>query len=213
MQLQFVILTKSAKFGKFCVAGIDVNTGEWIRLTSNDGACHGAIDGRYLRYSDGTICNVLDAVVVSNTTRNPQRVQPENHLVDENARLNKIGEMTIDDVIAIHPYEKHEYIFGNEYCFVKEQCIGAIDHSLTLVSVRDLVLTKHVNNKDQEKTKASFIYKDKHYNDLSVTDPAFFGVNGIVKYKHAYLVVSLPDSPYVGANNNYYYKFIAKIFV
>ena len=211
LQIQVVLLTKSAKYRKFCVAGVDVHTGEWVRLTSSDNNCHGAIDEKYLRCPDNTICNVLDLVAVSIASYSPQNVQPENYLIDERFRFKKIGKMTINDVIAIHPCEKHEHIFGNEYCSVKEQYIGEIDHSLTLVSVSDLILTKHVNNSDQPKTKASFIYNSKQYNDLSLTDQDFFCINGIVKYKHAYLVVSLPDSPY--GDNHYYYKFIAKIFV
>ena len=184
MQIQVVILTKSAKFGKFCVAGIDVNTGEWIRLTSNDGTCHGAIDGRYLRYLDGTICNVLDVVAVSNTMRNPQRVQPENYLVDESSKLNKIDEMTIDDVIAIHPCEKHIYIFGNQYCCVREQNINAVGRSLTLVEVRRLVLTRQANNVGASKTKASFIYEGAEYNNISVTDPEFFHLEADINYEN-----------------------------
>lgn len=213
LQIQVVILTKSAKFGKFCVAGIDVHTGKWVRLTSSDANCHGAIDGRYLRYTDNTICNVLDVVAVAISSHSPQNVQPENYLIDERFRFKKIGKMSINDAIAIHPCEKHEYIFGNEYCCINEQNINDVGHSLTLVEVRDLILTKHNNNNNQPKTKAAFIYNKMQYNDFAVTDQNFFCINGIVKYKHAYLVVSLPDSPYAGAHNNYYYKFIAKIFV
>ena len=211
LQIQVVILTKSAKFGKFCVAGIDVHTGKWVRLTSSDANCHGAIDEKYLRCPDNTICNVLDVVNVAISSYCPQNVQPENYLIDERFRFRKIGKMTINDVITIHPCENYEYIFGNEYCKVKEQNINGMGHSLTLVEVSDLILTKHVNNSDQPKTKASFIYNNKQYNDFSVTDQNFFCINGIVKHKHTYLVVSLPDSSF--GDNHYYYKFIAKIFV
>lgn len=211
LQLRVVLLTKSAKYGKFCVAGIDMHTGNWVRLTSSDNNCHGAIDGKYLRCQDNTMCDVLDVVDVKIASHIPHMVQPENYLIDERVRFKKIGTTTIKQVLAIHPCERHEYIFGNEYCCIKEQNIGKVGHSLTLVEVSDLVLTKQVNNNNQEKTKASFTYNNRRYSDISVTDQSYFCMNCIFKYKHAYFVVSLPDSPY-GDNKNYY-KFIAKIFV
>lgn len=36
MKKNIIILTKSIKHGGFCVAGIDTDNGEWIRLISSD---------------------------------------------------------------------------------------------------------------------------------------------------------------------------------
>ena len=41
--VEMVVLTKSAKNGGHCVAGIDVDTGNWVRLVSNDLNTHGAL--------------------------------------------------------------------------------------------------------------------------------------------------------------------------
>lgn len=32
MKREVAILTKSSKFGGYCVAGVDINTGEWVRF-------------------------------------------------------------------------------------------------------------------------------------------------------------------------------------
>ena len=42
-KLVMIILTKSSKFSAKCVAGINVENGEWVRLVSDDVEKHGAI--------------------------------------------------------------------------------------------------------------------------------------------------------------------------
>ena len=41
--IRMVVLTKSSKYGKNCVAGINLGTGEWVRLVTNDESSHGAV--------------------------------------------------------------------------------------------------------------------------------------------------------------------------
>ena len=43
MIVRMVVLTKSSKFGEYCVAGINYDTGKWVRLVSTDETTHGAI--------------------------------------------------------------------------------------------------------------------------------------------------------------------------
>ena len=51
--MRIIIMTESSKFSGKCVAGIDVNTGRWVRLVSDDEETHGAIANRALYYQDG----------------------------------------------------------------------------------------------------------------------------------------------------------------
>lgn len=37
MEKEIIILTKSAKYGGLCVAGVDFKTGEWVRLVKKGG--------------------------------------------------------------------------------------------------------------------------------------------------------------------------------
>ena len=50
--VEMVVLTKSAKNGGHCVAGIDVDTGNWVRLVSNDLNTHGALSDQDMQYQD-----------------------------------------------------------------------------------------------------------------------------------------------------------------
>ena len=53
---EVAILTMSSKNHGFCVAGIDLDNGEWIRLVSDDVDTHGALRKEDVRYSDGGYC-------------------------------------------------------------------------------------------------------------------------------------------------------------
>ena len=64
MEREVAILTRSSKFRGYCVAGIDLNTGEWVRFVSNDTQTHGALSRSDITYEDGSICNPLDIVLV-----------------------------------------------------------------------------------------------------------------------------------------------------
>ena len=64
MKREVAILTKSSKFGGFCVAGVDINTGEWVRFVSNDVRTHGALSAFDITYENRKICKPLDIVSV-----------------------------------------------------------------------------------------------------------------------------------------------------
>lgn len=42
-KIKMVVLTKSSKYGKNCVAGINLVNGNWVRLVTNDESSHGAV--------------------------------------------------------------------------------------------------------------------------------------------------------------------------
>ena len=77
-----VVLTKSAKNGGHCVAGIDVDTGNWVRLVSNDLNTHGALSDQDMQYQDRSYCTPLDIVSVPIIKACPSQYQPENILID-----------------------------------------------------------------------------------------------------------------------------------
>ena len=71
MTKEVAILTKSSKHGGFCVAGVDLDTGEWVRLVSDDVQSHGALSRRDITYEDRSICTPLD-VPLWNRSRFPK---------------------------------------------------------------------------------------------------------------------------------------------
>lgn len=203
MELEVVILTKSSKFQGYCVAGIDVHSGQWVRLTSSDEHSHGALINRDMLYRDGSLCKTLDVVKIPIIGRNPTEYQPENVLIDREQYWTKTGTHTIAEVLRVHPAERHIMLLGNQYPYITEARIGTVGHSLVLAMVSNLIITQ------PQKTKASFVYGQYTYDKMSVTDSDYYGVADNTRVGRAILVVSLPDSPYP---EDRYYKFVAKIY-
>ena len=200
-----VILTKSAKPSGNCVAGIDIQTGEWVRPVKR---C-GAITDYNMRCDDGHICEPLDVVRIHFIDSLPDGCQTENELVDINFRWQMLDRWDISDVLKIHPQEIHSNIFGNYWSSIDEQQKSELDYSLILIEVYNLKFYTNTSTYDgQKKTKAEFLYNGINYSYISVTDRDFFNFEGT--YDHAYLVISMPNNAPTAPK---YYKLIAKVFV
>lgn len=89
--------------------------------------------------------------------------------------------------------------------------ISKINKSLMLILVNNLYFHfKEYNEK--KKTKASFIYNEQQYCEISVTDPDYSNKLPENKIEKAILVVSLPSNPISTETGDRYYKFVAKVF-
>jgi hypothetical protein len=205
--VEAVILTKSSKNGGYCVAGIDTNTGDWVRFVSCDQASHGALTYAHLVDRNGELIVPFDVVIVPIEGTAPLAIQPENVLIDETRAWEKIGVMTIDEVLQLHGLEHPLNLLGNEYSYITEPRVRTVGYSLTIVQVKDLCIT----HPQPYKTKATFFYGLERYEGIAVTDRDYYNAPDGLSIEKAYLVMSLPDAPIEGTGNNKYYKFIAKI--
>ena len=59
MECTVAILTMSSKNGGYCVAGVDVNNGNWIRLVSDVVYTHGALSTMILNIKMEDIVDLL----------------------------------------------------------------------------------------------------------------------------------------------------------
>lgn len=204
MQRDIIILTESDKNEGYCVAGIDIHTGRWIRLVSEDEDTDGALTLEDLTYENGERCKVLDCVRVSIIERCGDEIQPENHLLDRGFCLEKIGKCSLADVLKIHRPEVHDFILGkNEGHYVTANYVcNAGGISLVLVKVRNLKIYNNENNK----TKADFYYNFRYYKSFSVTDREYYDKDEIIC--SAYLVISLTGKVW----HEKYFKCVAKIY-
>lgn len=208
MKRKVAILTKSSKYKGYCVAGVDINTGEWVRFVSDDKQTHGALSVSDISYADKSTCKPLDVVLVDVLDAEPLAHQPENYRIDSHKYWQKPGECTLSDVLAVHPAEVWPYIYGNTYPYVDSEEINSIGHSLILVYVSSLTISQTINANGQPKTKATFLYNRRWYSNISVTAPDFYSVPDGTRYANAYLVISLPDTPFP---EDCYYKLVAQI--
>ena len=196
-----VILTCSAKNGGNCVAGIDINTGEWVRLVKPTGP----ISNTDMICSNGHLSRPLDIVRIVFTSTCPNGCQTENEEIDMTYKWEYLETWNLHDVLDIHPAESYEDIFGNYRCTLVEDEKNWLTFSLMFIRVSNL---EFYTANASKKTKANFTYNGHRYSNISVTDRNYFGSEN--SYSIAYLVMSLPNETLPGYN---YFKFIAKVFV
>lgn len=207
MKKEIVILTMSSKNKNYCVAGLDVDSGEWIRLVSNDVKSHGALSRNDVLYRNKAPCQPLDIVRVSVIGDCPIEYQPENVLIDTAKYWEKAGEMDIGTLLETYDVDTPSYILGSSAPYVIEEDMSQIGHSLVMVEVHNL----RINHPGEHSTKARFTYNGVSYSNMSVTDPDFY-VDTDFHFDRALLIVSLPDASFKVNGEDRYYKFVAKIF-
>ena len=99
MEKKVIILTKSNKNGGYCVAGIDVNTGEFIRLVSEDNDSHYALSNSDLIYDDEkTYVEPMDIVIVQLKGKQNSWYQPENYIINDEYYFLKVGTASENEV-------------------------------------------------------------------------------------------------------------------
>lgn len=207
-KITMVILTRSSKYGKNCVAGINLDNGSWVRLVTNDESSHGAVSDEDLVCEDGNSVQVLDVINAPVLGTCDDAIQPENVLLDLQTYIEIVGRMSIEEVLNIHPLEFRSYILGNKYPYITEARVETVGHSLTIVEVWDLEIVQEENPSGKPKTKVKFYYNGNQYENVSVTDENFYSAENGTKFNRAILVVSI-GTPY----NNKYYKFVSAIYV
>lgn len=207
MNKRIVILTKSAKFGQLCVAGIDCKTGEWIRLVSDDDTTHGAVSVSDLQFENGRCAGLLDVIEVEVLGNENNQVQPENYIINRKYYVSYVKTITIEEALELYCGEPEQFILGNASYYVEEEDATELGRSLSLAVVDALRFEQAVNDSGQPKTKLSFNYNGYHYSSMSVTDPRFYGVQNGQQYGQAAVVVSV-GTPFRGRC----YKFVAAIY-
>ena len=215
MKTDAVIMAKSSMFGNFCVAGIDIDTGEWLRFVAFETG-EPLTDFQLMFVNDSGSCEPLDIGRIGIARKMPRHNHTEDCMIKYTAWL-KMGRMKLEDVFKIHPPEEHKYIFGTPRNYVGEYEMSRLklNYSLILIHVEKLKIYFDSNFSGRVRGQADFIYNGVTYEKIRVTDP-YYSAEGIsaknfsVSMPEAYLVMSMPVKPFQG--NGKYYKLIAKIF-
>ncbi len=211
-----VILAKSAKFNNFCVAGVDFDSGEWIRPISENPELEDAVPLDDLKYPDGAPIEFLDVVEIKFSDRaakNP--IQPENFFYNSKYFWQKVGKVTLRDVIDSRGFDLRDKIFYNNERSILGTDVIKFDEreSLLLLPVENLFIS--VEESDHKKFFADFDYQGRKFTRFSVGDIEIrkkFADNDAGKYflkENASVVFSLTN-PY--KKNAECYKMLAQIF-
>ncbi len=202
-----LILTKSAKHGEYCVAGIDLQTRQWIRLVSSEQSTMYALTRNMIVYDNHRECDILDIVRVKIVEKMPLEIQRENVLIDEGEYFEFLGRANID---ALEDYLDNDFfIYGDNASYISRTKALSFGYSLRMYKVKNPILSEHENNKGNMRRKLSFEYNGMQYNNWSMTDYQYYKVPVGKLADEAVIIVSIPEDDYYGN----YYKFVAQIFV
>lgn len=208
MKKEVIILAKSLKLNGCCIAGIEKETGNWIRPVSN--ALRGEIP-----YYDAILKGInlevapLDSVIIDFIKYNPTDVQKENYLYNSNFTWEKIEKVLLSDVLRRHGYDKVEYIFDDTNNYITEINSG---RSLLLLKVNEPKI--FIKTFKKQTIQLNFKYRNREYKYFRITDPEVRRVYSSYKDgtypldKEVVVVFSLTNKWEDGK----YYKLVAKIF-
>lgn len=209
---QICILTKSYKHGGYCVAGIDINTKEWIRLVNSDNPNTDEIRKEQM-FLNGKTIECLDIIEYDFIKNIPTSCQTENWLLNPALKPKFIKSISIEELVNFIKIEKDDFFIFNNANLLKANEISKIKRSLYIFHVQNLKIeasTYELYGEIRFRYKCTFDYKNSHYDNISLTDPIYrdFTQDG-TNLSNALIVASLPCVPY---NDDLFYKFVAKIF-
>lgn len=219
MKKTIILLTKSKKFGGYCTSGIDTETGSWIRIVSDGVGCNGdEITDSQLICENGEKAEIFDILEVECNSYRPTYFQLENFEKNRNIALKKVGRSNLRHVLALHPYEKKDYIFFNDSYkvddFYIKQLLCEPKYSLMLIKVTDLRVEVKTWEQGKKGVTFSFSYNNVFYRYIRSTcgfEQQYFNYNdGIYNIPGIFtLVMSLGETFSIDSSH---YKLIANVF-
>lgn len=219
--MKFLILAVSYKYGGLCVAGLNLDTLEYVRIGYSNGHECAAIPAWKFRCQTegGEIqLNVLDVIDIDVVKMVKNGCQTENYCLK---KINNYdGSLAVADIDAIYRnLKKNSCIFINISDHVDIEYISNLDYSLQFVKVENFTVTPYVDIKGNQKLQATFNYNGRKYYNIRVTDsvfsayPSCYGdVQKVCSQQNAYIMVSLPYDAW-SIDFGKFYKYVSGIIL
>ncbi len=213
MKKTIIIMAKSNKHSNYCVAGIDVDTGAWIRPISNNIDLEGAVLLSDATYSSGKEIEIFDIVEIEFIKHSPSIAQCENYLYDSGVKWKQIGKCDLDYALKVKGgFDKCDYIFfDNEKLIDNETKLTG--SSLLLVPIINPFI--FIKTFQKKRIQLNFNYNEESYNYIRISDTSIIqqyqnksdGLYALGNNRIA--VFSLTDKY---ALSKKYYKMLAQLF-
>jgi hypothetical protein len=214
MHKEIIILAKSAKHGEYCIAGVDIKTGEWIRPVSNNMAKEGSVPLIDITYVDGNQVQIFDIVKIKLLKHKPTISQPENYLYDSTKYWEKTGRSNLEELIKQRGYDQVNQIFYNNGKEVSEEELCA-QPSLLFLNVKNSYIFIKTFDEGNKKIQFNFKYNNIDYEYFKISDEAikkeFLNeYDGTHNYRENLPVVFSLTDKYRPTGK--YYKMVAQMF-
>lgn len=211
---EIVVLAKSSKHSEYCIAGIDINSGEWIRPVSNNIYNEGSVPIADATYSNGQEVQVLDVVRIKVHKHSPTISQPENYTYDNSVKWEKIDSWKLDRVLELRGYDSPYNVFYNSGKDVDEIELNG-NNSLLLLNVKNSCVFIKTFDDGNSKVQFNFEYNGINYKYFKISDTKVKN-NYLDKCDGSYMfrkdltvVFSLTDKY---DRTGKYYKMVAQMF-
>ncbi|MBQ6265308.1 MAG: hypothetical protein IJJ61_05575 [Clostridia bacterium] len=208
-----VIMAKSNKHGEYCIAGIDINTFEWIRPVSNLTDIERAVPREHVVYKDGEEIQLLDVVRISFIEALPTEAQSENILYDDTIYWEKIDSWSLVYLLQLIMPQNLDYIFVNaQKALYENELTGK---SLAFVKIDNpRILVKNFDNRN--KATLLFEYKGNEYKFIAISDPCV--LKEYIDKPEGVYYIGASSYAVFSLTNKYqqdgkYYKMLATLFM
>lgn len=209
------LLAVSIKHGGLCVAGVNTDTNEFVRLVTDDGNGSGPIDIKQFPFKP---LDIIEANIFGKAPNNG--AQTENYFIaDYNMKL--LGSDNRVETLNNYVDTKHITPFGTRYASIKDDLYDNLNNSICLLKVSNMVLYNVQNQNGDFKPKISFDTTMSNgvvinHERFSITEQRFYkmmkerNANDVVSIGDGYLLISLgiKDTHY-----SYNQKYVSGIFV
>lgn len=200
--MKVLILAKSIKYHEFCLAGICLDSYEYVRILGS--GMYEAFRDCDCQLDNGRNIEVLDILELELEKVKNNSAQTENYKCLSH-KAKYCGKYQVTDLQDIYQKLHKGQSFlqnlkGNNY--LSREQYEIMTHSLELIEV---------DHFDVQKGKCSFSFQGQHYSHMSVTDTCFKYHD--IKNVHAYLLISLSGEDQFTKEKNRFYVFIASVLI
>lgn len=207
--MRMLVLAKSYKFDNFCVAGIDLDRNNYIRIGSGQ-ECDSIQEHKLI--VNGKQIDLMDVINIDVKKLPNKGCQTENY---ELIKINNIiAKYTIANLnLLYNKLNKSTNIFGSFQNHLPSPCHSK--ESLVLLRVNGLSTNSFESHFDgKTKRKCSFWYNGNLCNEYSLTDSKISGFQYRLPFTtfnniECYVMISLPEDNW--AKQNSYYKYVAGV--
>ncbi len=215
--MRFFVLAVSYKYRGFCVAGINFDTLEYVRLGRHVSA---SCDCAPLSSTDITVNGQV--LSVGDLIEADAKKLPVNGCQTENYELIRIvgmiKKLSADEIANVYCNIYHpDFVFKDTSRYLAPIEMSDVNTSIGFFKVQGLIIHNQVSN-GKNRLKANFRYNGQTYRDIVVTDcricgyPSQFGSFPVTgTFREAYITVTLPNDEW--AEENGFYKYVSGVII
>ena len=216
--MKVVILALSYKNRGICLAGLDLDTYEFVRLGHNENGICKPMNVNEMYIGDHLL-KLLDVVDVVAIKMSYDGCQTENYSFIRFETY--LGKMSYFDLNAIYQkLPRHQFAMVNTSKKVSSNDMHSVDYSLGLFKVNNLNVILSPNQHGNLRPQSSFDYNGHRYICLSTTDADVSGYPAIYaprkapfKATEAFVLISFPPKSDPYTQDCGYFKYVSGIIL